>query len=147
MGGWNRRSRSFFRASHAAWSTVRSVVFRCAGDVERFLSAADVFLLPSLYETFSLVGFEAAATGLPLVVTRVHGIGGLVRDDTAGILVDRNADSVADGLIRLARDPDLSGRLAEGARKAAQAYSWQASTTVMIDLYRTLLLEHRQAST
>lgn len=113
-------------------------------DVERFLAAADVFVLPSLYETFSLVGFEAAATGLPVVVTRVHGIGDLVKDDEAGIPVERNAASLAEGLVRLAREPDYCRRLGQVALRSAQQYTWNASATALTNLYRSLLREHAQ---
>ncbi len=43
-------------------------------DVERFLQGSDVFLFPSLTETFGLACFEAAASGLPIIATRVGGI-------------------------------------------------------------------------
>jgi glycosyltransferase involved in cell wall biosynthesis len=119
--------------------------FGTRDDVERFLAAADVFILPSLYETFSLVGFEAAATGLPVVVTRVHGISDLVKDHAAGILVDRDAKSFADGLVRLAQEPDLRRSLGQGALTGAQRYSWKASTNVLADLYQSLLLEEGQS--
>ena len=38
-------------------------------DVRPFLWCSDVFVFPSLYETFSLVTYEAAAAGLPIVVS------------------------------------------------------------------------------
>jgi UDP-glucose:(heptosyl)LPS alpha-1,3-glucosyltransferase len=110
-------------------------------DVERFLAAADMFILPSLYETFSLVGFEAAATGLPVVVTPVHGIRDLVRDDGAGILVERDSVSFADALARLAQDPDLRHHLGQKALGGSRRYSWSASVASQTELYRSLLLE------
>src|SRR5262249_49958812 len=42
-------------------------------DTERFYRAADIFLLPTLYETFCLAAFEAAACAVPAVITAVHG--------------------------------------------------------------------------
>jgi glycosyltransferase involved in cell wall biosynthesis len=110
-------------------------------DVERFLAAADMFILPSLYETFSLVGFEAAATGLPVLATRVHGIGDLVRDDDAGILVERNSASLANALERMVQDSDLRRHLGQQALQGSRKYSWNASAASMIRLYRALLSE------
>jgi glycosyltransferase involved in cell wall biosynthesis/GT2 family glycosyltransferase len=121
--------------------------FGTRDDVERFLAAADMFILPSLYETFSLVGFEAAATGLPVVVTSVYGISDLVKDHAAGILVERNAESLASGLVRLVREPDLCRRLGQGALQSAQRYSWKASVAALTDLYQSLLLEDGQSRT
>ena len=43
-------------------------------DVRPWLWASDLFVFPSSYETFSLVTFQAAAAGLPIIVTRLHGV-------------------------------------------------------------------------
>jgi glycosyltransferase involved in cell wall biosynthesis len=118
--------------------------FGTRDDVERFLAAADVFILPSQYETFSLAGFEAAASGLPVVVTRVHGLSDLVKYHSAGLLVERNAESVAGGLGRLAGEPELRWRLGQGALRGARGYSWTVSASATTDLYESLLLEERQ---
>jgi len=112
-------------------------------DVEHFLAAADMLILPSLYETFSLVGFEAAATGLPIVVTRVHGIGDLVRDEGGGVLVERTTASVANALATVARDPNLRRCLGQQALLGSQKYSWTASTGSVANLYRSLLLDEK----
>ena len=110
-------------------------------DVERVLAAADIFVLPSMYETFGLAAFEAAASGLPIVATRVHGISDLLADGDAGILVERDARSVADALTRLASDPALRSRLGKGALERSARYSWRASVASVTDLYRSLLAD------
>ena len=50
----------------------------------RLYAAADAFVLPTSYETFSLVTYEAAAAGLPLLVTRVSGVEDLLADGLNG---------------------------------------------------------------
>ena len=57
-------------------------------DVERWYQAADLFVFPTAYEAFPLVGLEAAASALPLVATAVNGIEDLVQDGDAGLLVE-----------------------------------------------------------
>jgi UDP-glucose:(heptosyl)LPS alpha-1,3-glucosyltransferase len=110
-------------------------------DVERVLPAADMFVLPSMYETFSLVAFEAAACALPIVATPVHGIVDLLAHEDAGILVDRDAESVGAALARLADDPDLRSRLGRGALARSSSYTWHASAASVIDIYRSLLAD------
>lgn len=56
-------------------------------EVERWYAAADAFLFPSLYETFSLVALEAAACGLPLLVTAYDGHEMYLRDGGNGCLL------------------------------------------------------------
>ena len=110
-------------------------------DVVRFYQAADIFVLTSLYETFSLVCFEAAACGLPLVIPPISGASEIVGADEGGLLLPRSATAVADGLIRLAADPELRVRLGSEARRRAAAYTWQNSVASVVELYRTLLAE------
>ncbi|TDU73403.1 glycosyltransferase involved in cell wall biosynthesis [Prosthecobacter fusiformis] len=55
--------------------------------VERYYAAADAFLFPSRYETFSLVALEAAACGLPLLVTAYDGHEMYLEDGINGFLM------------------------------------------------------------
>ena len=71
------------------------------------------FILPSLHETFSLVTFEAAAAGLPLVVTSLHGVEDFFCPGYDGFLVDRDVASLAEGVARLL-DAGHDGRAAMG---------------------------------
>jgi glycosyltransferase involved in cell wall biosynthesis len=115
---------------------VRFFGFR--GGVEQFYDAADVLVLPTMYEADSLVIHEAAAAGLAIVVTRVNGVEELVGDDEAGFIVDRTADAIGSALARLAADEQLRLRQAEIARLKARAMSWERSTAGVVNLYRRL---------
>jgi UDP-glucose:(heptosyl)LPS alpha-1,3-glucosyltransferase len=109
-------------------------------DVERWLRAGDVLVLPTLYETFSLAAHEAAAAALPVVATRVSGIEDLVGDDAAGVIVERGASSIADALLAL-RDPGARGRLGDEGRRRAAAFSWDRSVRSVLDVYASLRRE------
>lgn len=105
-------------------------------DVERFYAAADFFVLPSSYETFSLVAYEAAASGLPVIGTAVSGVAELIRDGGGGILVDRTPESVVAGLRELCRDPDRRVALGTRGRDYAHRHTWEASADATVDIYR-----------
>jgi UDP-glucose:(heptosyl)LPS alpha-1,3-glucosyltransferase len=88
-------------------------------DVVPHLWAADAFALPSSYEVFPLVVLQAAAAGLPLLVTRLHGAEEVVVDGENGIVVERTPESIAAGLERLAAlvaDGETAGRASAAAR-------------------------------
>jgi glycosyltransferase involved in cell wall biosynthesis len=107
-------------------------------DTERFFQAADVFVLPTLYETFSLVAYEAAASGLPIVATRVSGIDDLIGDGQAGLVVERSPEAVAAALVRLASDPAERARMGGAGRRRAEAFTWERSVSSVLDLYGSL---------
>jgi glycosyltransferase involved in cell wall biosynthesis len=115
---------------------VRFFGFR--GDVEHFYDAADVLVLPSMYEADPLVVHEAAAAGLAVVVTRVSGVEELVGDDEGGFIVDRDPAAVGAAIARLAVDEPLRRQQAAAARANARAMSWERSTAGVIDVYRRL---------
>jgi glycosyltransferase involved in cell wall biosynthesis len=91
-------------------------------DVQLVYQLADAFVLPSSYETFSLVTFEAAASGLPVLATAVSGVRELVEDAHNGFFIKRDPDQIAERLNQLAADPDLTARLGAAARRSALEY-------------------------
>lgn len=113
-------------------------------DVEPFYQAADVFVLPTLYEAFPLVTLEAAACGLPIIATAVSGVTELVGDDEAGVVVDRSPASVGAAIARLATDEQTRARMAAAALSRVTAYSWDRSVASVIDAYDDLICRSQQ---
>ncbi len=112
--------------------------FGVRADAERFFAAADVHVFPTLYEAFPLVALEAAASGLPLIATRVNGVEELLVDGEAGIPVSRDAASIGAALTRLAADADLRKTLGAQALRRAQPFTWANSTTIVRQVYETV---------
>ncbi|GIW29592.1 MAG: N-acetyl-alpha-D-glucosaminyl L-malate synthase BshA [Meiothermus sp.] len=54
--------------------------------IEKFMSVADLFLLPSEQESFGLVALEAMASGVPVVASRVGGLPELIEEGKTGFL-------------------------------------------------------------
>jgi len=108
-------------------------------DPERFYQAADLFLFPSAYESFSLASLEAAACGLPLVVLPISGSRELVGNNEGGLLVEPSIESVAKAVSGLASDRGLRHILGTEARRRVQDYTWDRSVASVTDIYRNLL--------
>jgi glycosyltransferase involved in cell wall biosynthesis len=100
-------------------------------------AAADVFAHASFAEGIPVVLMEAMAHRLPVVATRVMGVGELVRDGENGLLVrPGRADLFADALARLAADPELRERMgAEGERTVRAEFDVRASAERMRELF------------
>jgi len=87
-------------------------------DAREVLAAADVFVLPSLWEGLPYVLVEAAALGKPIVASDIDGVREVVRSGETGVLVPpRDPGSLAAALILLLMDQDLAGKLGERARR------------------------------
>jgi len=112
-------------------------------DVQLAYALADAFVLPSSYETFSLVTFEAAASGLPLLASPVSGVRELIRDGENGFLIGREPHDIAARLNQLGADAALRERLGAGARESALAYSWESMVQKHHQLYARLAVDAR----
>jgi glycosyltransferase involved in cell wall biosynthesis len=110
-------------------------------DTERFYQAADVFVLASSYETFSIAAYEAAASELPVVSTRVSGVEELVGADEAGVLVERDAPELGAALARLGSDAALRAQMGKVGRERVREFTWQRSAESVLALYENLLAE------
>jgi len=106
-------------------------------DVERVYAAGDAFVFPSEYETFSLVTFEAAASGLPLLVSKISGIEELVVEGDNGWFVSSSED-IARRLALLADDPSLRAQMAAAARASSAPYTWPSIVAGYAQLYSEL---------
>lgn len=93
-------------------------------DVRPYLWSSDVFVFPSLYETFSLVTYEAAASGLPVVVSHLYGVEDLLVDGDNGFLIETTVEGVRRGLERfLSLNPLERAAMGQRARLAASGCS------------------------
>jgi glycosyltransferase involved in cell wall biosynthesis len=107
-------------------------------DVQLVYEMADAFVLPTSYESFSLVSFEAAASGLPVLATPVNGVRELIVDGQSGFLITQEPGLIAARLGELAADPALRRRLGEAARRAALAFDTGRMVAEHHELYARL---------
>jgi glycosyltransferase involved in cell wall biosynthesis len=111
------------------------------GNVQPVLDAADLFVLPSLWEALPFALLEAMARGVPVVATAVAGVPELVRPGATGMLVPpADGSTLAESIRTVLTMPDRGRRLAVAAQKMVkERYSLQAMLTQTNNLYRQLL--------
>jgi UDP-glucose:(heptosyl)LPS alpha-1,3-glucosyltransferase len=105
-------------------------------DTPAFYAAADAFVLPTEYEAFPLVVLEAAAAGVPLLVTPVNGATDLVTDGETGWTIERDAAVIADRLHRLGRAGGRDNGMGTAARRRTERLSWDAVVDRYVERYR-----------
>ena len=113
-------------------------------DVEDLYAAMDVSVLASYREGFPRGAMEAAAMGLPLVLTDIRGCRQVVDDGVNGRLVPvRDARAFADAIASLADDAELRRRMgAESAAKANRDFDQQRVIDITLGVYEELRARH-----
>ena len=101
-------------------------------------AAADVFALLSTRETWGVVVNEAAASGLPLVLSnRVGAAYDLLRDGENGFLVSSgDVGATGDAFARLAADPGLRTRAGERSRELVRGWGYEPSVESFVAAVR-----------
>src|SRR5205823_12756384 len=101
-------------------------------------NSSDAFVLPSHYEPFGMVALEAMASRVPVVVSDVGGLSEIVEDGITGVKVPAaNPSTLAEGILRVLEDRELSEQLKENAYRAVQErYRWDMIAEKTIEDYR-----------
>ena len=107
-------------------------------DVAAAYAGADVFALLSAHEPWGVVVNEAAAFGLPLVLSdRVGAAADLLRDGENGMLVPYgDVAAAADAFSRLAADPELRRRFGARSRELVSAWAYEPSVEAFVEACR-----------
>jgi glycosyltransferase involved in cell wall biosynthesis len=105
--------------------------------VPALLAAADVVVVPSIWEGQPLIVQETLRAGRPLVATRAGGIAELTGDDAALLVPPGDPGALAAAVTRLLDDPAAAARLAAAARdRAALLPSETAAVDQVFSLYQ-----------
>lgn len=109
---------------------------------------ADIFLFTSLRDTSGNVLLESMAAGLPSVVLSHQGAAEMTTPETAIRIApdhpEKVAAKLAEGILALARDPELRARMGEAARqRVLEHFTWEKKCEAMLAIYRRALEEKK----
>lgn len=117
-------------------------------EVEQFYAAADLFVMPTIYEPFGNVHLEALASGLPVITTRNSGAAEVIEEGIQGSVINEPEDAhELSERIRKYLDPQECARAARNARLLAERFSFDRYIGEVTALYETILEGKRQNRT
>ena len=111
------------------------------------ITAATVFVVPSVYEPLGIVNLEAAACGTAVVASDVGGIPEVVDDGRTGLLVHYDPEDVgsferglAERMAELLADPDRAAAMgAAGRERVLAEFGWPAIAQQTVEVYSAVL--------
>ena len=109
-------------------------------DVVPFYAAADLLILPTLYDPFPSVVIEAMASGLPIITTAQCGAAGMMTEGRQGFILDtpEEVGRMAEYLEALDQ-VDTRRRMGREARKLAEDFPWERTVAELEQLYDDLI--------
>lgn len=111
-----------------------------AAGVERYYRAADLFAMPSMFDTFGMAVLEAMAAGLPVIVSANVGAKDLVEDGRNGYMVPVPDDAAAvAAAIAAMTDADLRGRFGVEAHRTALLHTWERAASRVAHVYEEVI--------
>jgi glycosyltransferase involved in cell wall biosynthesis len=139
VGREDPQSYSAMVREHALDDRVRFLPPR--GDVEFYFSAADVYVGPSLEDTFAQPPAEAMACGLPVIVSQTNGTAEIITHGADGLILKDAADSgaLAAMIRRLYEDKEFRFRLGEKAAETARQYTWERNGRELAAVFEEIL--------
>lgn len=109
-----------------------------------YYSAAEVLVMPSLYESFGMVALEAMACGTPVIASEVGGLGYLVQNDVTGFTIpDSDPQMLCDRLSAILADHTRREEMGERAAEYALNYDWEKVTTRIVDVYKEVVVKEQ----
>lgn len=107
-------------------------------DVIDLYAAADIYISPSLEDSFALPVAEAMACGLPAITSVFAGVSSRIHHGVDGfVLRDPNdVKALAQLLERLHRDTDFRHCIGEAAARTAQDWTWDHSAAMLWDVLK-----------
>lgn len=114
------------------------------GELREILSAASVFVCPSVYEPLGIVNLEAMACAAPVVASDVGGIPEVVADGVTGSLVHYDPRDpagyqagLADAVNELIADREKAQRYGRaGRQRCVEEFSWAHVAEQTLEIYR-----------
>jgi starch synthase len=112
-------------------------------EVAAVFRRSDVFVFPTLADTFPLVVLEAMSHGLPVIASNVGGIPHQLAADCGVLVPPGEIDALVDAIAVMADDPSRSRAMGENARcRVRDSYSWESAADAALTGYARVLGQH-----
>lgn len=106
------------------FENIKGIKFTGArNDIEKIMSSADIFVLPSLSEGRPTVILEAMASGKPVIATNVGGVPEIVNDQIGILISPEDSVGLAEAINNLLEDKELMEKMGKNAREQSMQYA------------------------
>lgn len=108
--------------------------------VQSYIRACDVFVMPSLFENFPLAALDCLATQTPIIATNIGGTPEIITHNETGLLIKAGeVEAIADSVLRLLSDSELYAKIKTNQEERLKKYLWENLIDRYIKFYSEVL--------
>jgi glycosyltransferase involved in cell wall biosynthesis len=109
-------------------------------EIPSYYKAADIFVMPSVYEPFGISALEAMSYGCPVIATENAGVCEKLKNGKDIVEVKpKDSKSICKAIIMLLKKKKLRKGIGEnGMKSSKKAYSWKIAAKQTLDVYSQL---------
>lgn len=110
------------------------------------LNEMDIFVAPSINESFGVAAVEAMACELPVIVSNADGLKEVVENNKTGFIVEtKNSKAIAEKIKLLINEKELRKKIGkEGRERVKELYDWEKNVEKMLDIYRKITIDREK---
>ena len=118
-------------------SSTKFLGFISPSNIPDYHNMIDIFVAPSLEESFGVAVLEANACNKPVIVTNVGGLPEIVEDGKNGFVVEKeNSEAISIAICKLIEDESLRKSIGKAGRLIVlEKYNWNDSVQIMLKIY------------
>ena len=110
-------------------------------EIHNYHNMFDIFVVPSVKESFGVSALEASACGKPVIVSNVGGLPEVVENEKTGLIVEKqNSSLLAEAIEKLISNLKMREEFGNnGRQKVLREYDWQHSLDTMVAVYNSVV--------
>lgn len=114
-------------------------------ELSKIFASCDLFVFPSITETFGNVVLEAMSSGLPVVAADQGGPKGIIQHGITGLLArPKDAEDFSSKIISILDDPVYKEKLSQKATAYAKSQSWDTLCDILFNKYEDVICDSRE---
>lgn len=115
--------------------TIELLGRRSRNDIRMLFAESDLFVLPTIRESFGLAALEARCAGLPVIAMAASGVAEIIAHDKEGLHANSDAE-LAEHVVALANNADRRRAIATHNRTTVPIYDWPRVIDAHLAIYR-----------